>query len=142
AARGRGPAAGGARGDVPPRPRNSARAGGRGCRGPRGREEIRHDRDGRSRPHAPRPPKTAGAIQGERTMRISEAFETDCRRVRAALRSGRAGEPEEVHLFRCEACRLEARIAAAWRALPHSRSIETNERVNEAFVRRVLDGIE
>ena len=75
-------------------------------------------------------------------MRISEAFETDCRRVRAALRFGRAGQTEEVHLFGCEGCRLEARIAAAWRALPHSRSIETNEPVNEAFVRRVLDGVE
>lgn len=75
-------------------------------------------------------------------MRISEAFETDCRRVRAALRAGRASQSEEVHLFRCDACRLEARIAAAWRALPHSRSLETNEPVDEAFVRRVLAGIE
>ncbi|MDQ6892920.1 MAG: hypothetical protein M3167_09610 [Acidobacteriota bacterium] len=71
-------------------------------------------------------------------MRISEAFENDCRRVRSALRSGQAGQAEEIHLFRCEACRLEARIAAAWRALPDSRSLETGAPVDEAFVRRVL----
>ena len=74
-------------------------------------------------------------------MRISEAFETDCRRVRSALRSGRAGQAEEIHLFRCEACRLEARIAAAWRTLPDSRSLESRPPVDEAFVERVLSEI-
>ncbi len=74
-------------------------------------------------------------------MRISEAFETDCRRVRAALRVGRVGQAEESHLFRCEGCRVEARIAAAWRALPDSRSLETKKPVDEAFVRRVLSEI-
>ena len=71
-------------------------------------------------------------------MRISEALEVDCRRVRSALRAGRAGKSEEIHLFRCEACRLEARISAAWRALPDPRSFETGVAVDEAFVQRVL----
>jgi len=75
-------------------------------------------------------------------MRISEAFDTDCRRVRAALRSGQAGQAEEIHLFRCESCRIEARIAGAWRALPDSRSLESGARVDEAFVRRVLSEIQ
>jgi hypothetical protein len=75
-------------------------------------------------------------------MRISEAFDTDCRRVRSALRSGQAGQAAETHLFRCEACRLEARIAGAWRALPDSRSLETNVPVDEAFVQRVLSEVQ
>ena len=71
-------------------------------------------------------------------MRISEALEVDCRRVRGAIRAGRAGKAEEIHLFRCESCRLEARIAAAWRALPDPRSLETRAPSDEAFVPRVL----
>ena len=71
-------------------------------------------------------------------MRISEAVETDCRRVRSALRSGSPGPAEEIHLFRCESCRLEARILAAWRALPDPRLLETRVPADDAFVRRVL----
>ena len=43
------------------------------------------------------------------------------------------------HVFVCPACRADARIAAAWKAL---RIRETPEKPGERFVRRVLGGIE
>ena len=46
---------------------------------------------------------------------------------------------DESHVFVCPACRADARIAAAWKAL---RVEETPQKPGERFVRRVLAGIE
>ncbi len=44
---------------------------------------------------------------------------------------------ETGHLFRCRACRVEARLAAATKRLPGSLTLETPEPVAESFLRRV-----
>ena len=44
---------------------------------------------------------------------------------------------ETGHLFRCRACHVEARLAAAWKRLPRSVMLETPEPVSEDFLRRV-----
>ena len=46
---------------------------------------------------------------------------------------------DESHVFVCPACRADARIAAAWKAL---RVEETPEQPGERFIRRVLGGVE
>jgi hypothetical protein len=65
-------------------------------------------------------------------------FRFDCAGLRAALRAGRLGPREESHLFGCAECRLEARIAAAWKTLPRPETLEEASPVEESFVRRVL----
>ena len=58
------------------------------------------------------------------------------RRCRAARRS------ETGHLFRCRACRVEARLAAAWKRLSSdSVQLETPEPVSESFLRRVATAV-
>jgi hypothetical protein len=70
-----------------------------------------------------------------------KTFRFDCAGVRTALRAGRLGRHDESHLFRCAECRLEARIAAAWKTLPRPQSLEDVSPVEESFVRRVLIGV-
>lgn len=65
----------------------------------------------------------------------------DCANVRAALRTARLGRREESHLFGCAECRLEARIGAAFKALPRPESLEDARSVDEQFVRRVLSEV-
>jgi len=42
------------------------------------------------------------------------------------------------HLFACDRCRLDARVAAAWRQLPDPRAGEAPEGCEESFVARVV----
>ena len=60
-----------------------------------------------------------------------------CNRARAALRDGSMSPTEESHLFVCGPCRKEARLAAAWKALPPLEEVEAPA-VDESFVRGVL----
>lgn len=62
----------------------------------------------------------------------------DCPRVRTALRAGKLHPREESHLFGCADCRLEARIAAAWKAMPRSETLEPRQPADERFVAAVL----
>ena len=52
----------------------------------------------------------------------------------AACRGGR-GQPG--HLFLCRSCRIERRIAVAWRAIPRPADVEIPEVPPEDFIRRV-----
>ncbi len=54
-----------------------------------------------------------------------------------AWRCPDARRRETAHLFRCRACRVEGRLAAAWRRLPRSAALESPEPVSESFVQRV-----
>jgi hypothetical protein len=54
-----------------------------------------------------------------------------------AHRCSDAGRRETGHLFRCRACRVDARLAAAWKRLRRSFEQETPEPVSETFLRRV-----
>src|SRR6185312_4767956 len=106
---------------VPARPGDPARARGRRSARPRGGEAIRHDGDGSPGAHASRAQEAARALRGDRTMKISDV---DCAVVQTALRRGRTSPAEESHLFRCRACRAEARLAAAWKSVPAPESSE------------------
>lgn len=66
----------------------------------------------------------------------------DCRKVVAALKSERRGPDEEAHLFVCESCRREARLAAAWKSIAPPPEEELNPApVPERFVRAVIEGV-
>ncbi|HSP94382.1 MAG TPA: hypothetical protein VLU06_07510 [Thermoanaerobaculia bacterium] len=59
-----------------------------------------------------------------------------------ARRCPGARRSETGHLFRCRACRVEARLAAAWKRLSSdSVHVETPEPVSESFLRRVTTAI-
>ena len=135
APRRRRPAAAGACNPVDTRSRDPDGARGRGRRRSRGRAALRDDRHERSSPNAPGPEEDPGPLSGEQTMKNS-GF--DCAGVRARSRAGRLGRHDESHLFGCAECRLEARIAAAWKTLPRPESLEDASPVEESFVRRVL----
>ncbi|MCA1580120.1 MAG: hypothetical protein LC796_01760 [Acidobacteria bacterium] len=66
------------------------------------------------------------------------AEKTSCPRVVADLRKGTLTPREESHLFVCRSCRGEARLAAAWKAMPSPRDLEKADSVDESFVRGVL----
>ena len=61
-----------------------------------------------------------------------------CTRARAALSDGSMSPTEESHLFVCGPCRREARLVAAWKALPPLEEVEAAPPVDESFVRGVL----
>ena len=63
---------------------------------------------------------------------------TSCARVVADLRRGTLTPREESHLFVCRSCRGEARLAAAWKAMPSPRDGERADPVDESFVQGVL----
>ncbi len=63
---------------------------------------------------------------------------TNCARVVADLRRGTMTPQEESHLFVCRSCRGEARLAAAWKAMPSPRDLERADSIDEAFVHGVL----
>lgn len=69
----------------------------------------------------------------------------DCRKVLAALRSEGRGPDVESHLFVCESCRREARLAAAWKSIAPPPAEEAEEPdaapVPERFVRAVIEGV-
>jgi len=52
-------------------------------------------------------------------------------------RGCRGGRRETGHLFVCQACRIQTRIASALRRLPRPGDLESPEPVSEEFVRRV-----
>ncbi|HKA35823.1 MAG TPA: hypothetical protein VKH43_03335 [Thermoanaerobaculia bacterium] len=49
----------------------------------------------------------------------------------------RGGRGQRGHLFLCRPCRIERRIAAAWRAVPRPADVEVPQAPAEDFVRRV-----
>ena len=53
----------------------------------------------------------------------------------------RGGRGQRGHLFLCRSCRIERRIAAAWRALPHPADVEVPQIPPEDFIRRVTAAI-
>lgn len=63
---------------------------------------------------------------------------TSCARVVADLRNGTLTPREESHLFVCRSCRGEARLAAAWKAMPSPRELEMADSIDESFVDGVL----
>lgn len=63
---------------------------------------------------------------------------TSCARVVADLRKGTLTPREESHLFVCRSCRGEARLAAAWKAMPAPRDAERAGSIDETFVHGVL----
>lgn len=71
-------------------------------------------------------------------MKISDV---DCAVVQTALRRGRTGSAEESHLFRCRACRAEARLAAAWKSMPAPESSEERPAAGDGFVAGVLERV-
>ena len=52
-------------------------------------------------------------------------------------RYAEGGWREAGHLFRCRPCRVEVRLAAAWKQVPREVSRETPEPVSESFLARV-----
>lgn len=54
-------------------------------------------------------------------------------------RGCRGGRGQAGHLFLCRSCRIQARIASAWRKLPRPGASEIVEPVSEGFVLRVCD---
>ena len=48
---------------------------------------------------------------------------------------------ETGHLFRCRPCRVEVRLAAAWKQVPREASPETPEPVSESFLARVTAAV-
>jgi hypothetical protein len=51
--------------------------------------------------------------------------------------SCRGGKGQRGHLFLCRACRIERRIAAAWRAVPRPADVEIPQAPPEDFILRV-----
>jgi len=45
------------------------------------------------------------------------------------------------HLFGCRPCRVEVRLAAAWKRVPRSIEPETPEAVSESFLARVTEAV-
>ncbi|MEP7132768.1 MAG: hypothetical protein ABI914_06370 [Acidobacteriota bacterium] len=63
---------------------------------------------------------------------------TDCSGVGKALQEGKLTPRHESHLFVCRSCRGEARLAAALKAMPSPRNLETAVAIDESFVQGVL----
>ncbi len=63
---------------------------------------------------------------------------TDCSGVGKALHEGKLTPRQESHLFLCRSCRGEARLAAALKATPSPRDLETAVPIDESFVQGVL----
>ncbi|MEO8190480.1 MAG: hypothetical protein ABI682_09060 [Acidobacteriota bacterium] len=66
---------------------------------------------------------------------------TDCPRVGKALHEGKLTPQQESHLFVCRPCRGEARLAAALKAMPSPRDLETAVPIDESFVQGVLSRV-
>ena len=66
---------------------------------------------------------------------------TECSRIREALRSGAPMRRGGRHLFACPTCRAEVRLNAAWRNFPGPVELEVPEPADERFVRRVMDAV-
>lgn len=62
----------------------------------------------------------------------------NCARVEKALRQGKLAPQEESHFFVCRSCRREARLAAAWKAIPPLQQSETAVPIDDSFVEGVL----
>jgi hypothetical protein len=71
---------------------------------------------------------------------MNRSRDIECARLREALRDGRRDASHEAHLFGCAPCRLEARLAAAWKTIPRPEETESAqaERVDDQFIRGVL----
>jgi len=61
-----------------------------------------------------------------------------CRRARAAFASGAPEPQDQGHLFSCPECRVQVRLAQAWKSLPRPEAIERPLPADDAFVSRVL----
>ena len=51
------------------------------------------------------------------------------------------GRQETGHLFQCRPCRVEVRLAAAWKQIPREALPETPEPFSESFVARVTAAV-
>jgi len=61
-----------------------------------------------------------------------------CRHACAAFASGAPEPRDQGHLFSCPECRVQVRLAQAWKSLPRPEAIERPLPADDAFVSRVL----